>query len=146
MMRLLHDKNCGLFQSIGRMLEPDSVTKIPYFLKFSIINLKFDTTRTKPMRLRKPRNDGATFASWLRHDVRLSACTANVCLYFLDALLSGFSCFGCSSFNGIGWLPLMDTLSAATPFDNSYDDAPVAVFVEDIVRSRCYRGRVCRYN
>ena len=72
--------------------------------------------------------------------MRLSECTANVCLYFFDALLSGFSCFGCSSFNGNGGLPFTEMLSAVVPFDVSYGDAPVAVSVRDILSFRCYVG------
>lgn len=41
---------------------------------------------TNAPRLRKPKKLGLSVESWLKHEVRSTACTAKVCLYFLDAL------------------------------------------------------------
>lgn len=41
---------------------------------------------TNAPRFLKPKKLGLSVESWLRHDVLGTACTANVCLYFLGAI------------------------------------------------------------
>lgn len=85
-------KNNAHSQSSGRIFEPDSVTRMPYFLKFSIIRRRFETTSTRPIKFRKPRKEGALSASWLKHEVRAVECTAKVCLYCGAATLACVFC------------------------------------------------------
>ena len=44
---------------------------------------------TRTPRFLKPKKLGLDVESWLKHDVLGTACTANVCLYFFDALKVG---------------------------------------------------------
>ena len=120
-------------QSSGRISTPDSVTNTPYFLKFSIINRRLEKTSTSPIRFLNPRNEGAASDSWLRHDVRLSLCTAKVCLYFFGVLLSIFLFSRQSAFGG---LPLMETLSGACPFARE-GGISVAVLVAAMSAVKC---------
>lgn len=54
---------------------------------------------TNAPRFLKPKKLGLSTASWLKHDVLGTECTAKVCLYFFDALNDGDAAVSDSTFN-----------------------------------------------